>query len=78
MRLFAIVVHLGGSSFSGHYYAFVRVGNTWYKVTLLIIQMDDSYVSKCSPESVMNQQAYLLFYEREEPFEKEESKIDAI
>lgn len=32
MRLSAIVVHLGGSSFSGHYYAFVRVGTAWYKV----------------------------------------------
>ena len=34
LKLYAIVVHLGGSSFSGHYYAFVRTGNTWYKVDL--------------------------------------------
>lgn len=26
MKLYAIVVHSGGSSYSGHYYAFVRVG----------------------------------------------------
>jgi hypothetical protein len=26
--------------------------------------MDDSYVSKVSPESAMNQNAYLLFYEK--------------
>lgn len=32
MKLFAVIVHLGGSSFSGHYYAFVRQGNLWYKV----------------------------------------------
>lgn len=37
--------------------------------------MDDSYVSKCSIESVMNQQAYLLFYEREEPFEQEKEEV---
>jgi ubiquitin C-terminal hydrolase len=38
MKLFAIVVHLGGSSFSGHYYAFVRVGATWYKVPFPLLR----------------------------------------
>ena len=37
--------------------------------------MDDSYVSKCSFETVMGQQAYLLFYEREGPFQTEEAKV---
>jgi uncharacterized UBP type Zn finger protein len=32
MKLYAIVVHAGGSSYSGHYYAFVRVGEEWFKV----------------------------------------------
>ena len=36
LKLFAVVVHLGGSSFSGHYFAFVRVGNSWFKVSLSI------------------------------------------
>lgn len=35
LKLFAIIVHAGGSSFSGHYYAFVRVGNAWFKVKLM-------------------------------------------
>lgn len=32
MKLYALVVHAGGSSYSGHYYAFVRVGEDWFKV----------------------------------------------
>ena len=32
LNLYAIVVHAGGSSYSGHYYAFVKFGNDWYKV----------------------------------------------
>lgn len=35
MKVFAIIVHLGGSSFSGHYYAFVRQGNLWFKVNFV-------------------------------------------
>lgn len=32
MRLFGIIVHAGGSASSGHYYSFVRMSETWYKV----------------------------------------------
>jgi ubiquitin C-terminal hydrolase len=35
MKLYALVVHAGGSSYSGHYYAFVRVGDDWFKVRLI-------------------------------------------
>ena len=31
-RLSAVIVHAGGSADSGHYYAFVRVGEVWYRV----------------------------------------------
>lgn len=33
--------------------------------------MDDSYVSKCTPETAMGQNAYILFYEK--VFEEEET-----
>ena len=36
LKLFAVIVHAGGSSFSGHYYAYVRVGTSWYKVDIKI------------------------------------------
>lgn len=32
MKLFGVVVHAGGSSYSGHYYSYVRVGEAWFKV----------------------------------------------
>jgi len=35
LKLFAIIVHAGGSSFSGHYYAFLRVSNSWFKVKFI-------------------------------------------
>lgn len=34
MKLYAIVVHAGGSSYSGHYFAFVRIGDNWFKVII--------------------------------------------
>nr|KYP66409.1 Ubiquitin carboxyl-terminal hydrolase 20 [Cajanus cajan] len=58
-NLYAIVVHIGFSSTSGHYFCFVRSApNTWHK-------MDDSMVTEVSGDSVLSQEAYILFYARE-------------
>jgi len=38
MKLYGIIVHAGGSSFSGHYYAFVRVNDLWYKVIIFVLR----------------------------------------
>lgn len=56
-RLFAVVVHAGKNSHSGHYIAYVRnVGkNEWWK-------MDDARVTRASAMEVMNAEAYMLFY----------------
>lgn len=56
-RLFAVIVHAGKNSHSGHYIAFVRnVGmNEWWK-------MDDSRVVAVTVEEVMQAEAYMLFY----------------
>ncbi len=32
-KLYAVIVHSGSSSYSGHYYAFVRRQDSWYKVS---------------------------------------------
>lgn len=32
MELYAVIVHAGGTSWSGHYYAFVKVNDIWYRV----------------------------------------------
>ena len=57
MEVYAIIVHAGGTSWSGHYYAYVKVGDSWYK-------MDDSHVTRVSEDAVFNQNAYLIFYRK--------------
>jgi len=56
-RLFAVVVHAGKNSHSGHYIAYVRnvAKNEWWK-------MDDSRVSRVSKDEVVAAEAYMLFY----------------
>lgn len=54
--LYAVVVHNGTSSDSGHYFCFVRTApDTWHK-------LDDSMVTKVSEGTVLSQEAYILFY----------------
>lgn len=56
-RLFAVIVHTGKNSHSGHYVCFVRnvSKNEWWK-------MDDARVSLVSKEEVFAAEAYMLFY----------------
>ncbi|KAF9578718.1 hypothetical protein BGW38_005349, partial [Lunasporangiospora selenospora] len=54
--LYAVLVHAGGSCHSGHYYCFVKSSNgIWYS-------MNDSHVSVVSLQTVLSQNAYMLFY----------------
>lgn len=56
--LYGVLVHLGSSVHSGHYYCFVRAGNgLWNKC-------DDAHVGQTSERNVLAQQAYILFYVR--------------
>ncbi|CAK8540369.1 unnamed protein product [Lathyrus sativus] len=58
--LYAVVVHIGFSSDSGHYFCFVRTApDTWHK-------LDDSKVTKVSEKTVLSQEAYILFYARQD------------
>ena len=57
--LCGVVVHHGYSVHSGHYIAYVKAPNQmWF-------QMDDEDVSQVKTSTVLQQQAYLLFYKRE-------------
>ncbi|KAJ1962129.1 hypothetical protein GGI12_002833 [Dipsacomyces acuminosporus] len=56
--LYAVLVHAGGTSRSGHYYCFVKSpAGVWY-------ELNDSMVHQVSERTVLKQSAYLLFYER--------------
>jgi hypothetical protein len=55
-ELVAVLVHQGRSCESGHYLAYVKCQNDWYKA-------NDSLVSKVDVETVLSQQAYILMYE---------------
>lgn len=56
--LYAVLVHSGFSCHAGHYYCYIKASNgQWY-------QMNDSLVSTSDIRSVLNQQAYVLFYIR--------------
>lgn len=56
-RLFAVIVHTGKNSHSGHYICYVRniQKNDWWK-------MDDARVSRVSTQEVFAAEAYMLFY----------------
>ncbi|XP_049336033.1 ubiquitin carboxyl-terminal hydrolase 42 isoform X2 [Astyanax mexicanus] len=57
-ELYAVLVHAGYSCHCGHYYCYVKASDrNWYK-------MDDEQVSVADERSVLNQQAYMLFYIR--------------
>jgi len=57
-NLYAVLVHNGYTTKSGHYYCFVRnSNNTWYC-------MNDSNVQQVGINTVLKQEAYMLFYSR--------------
>ncbi|MED6247466.1 hypothetical protein ATANTOWER_003135 [Ataeniobius toweri] len=54
--LYAVLVHSGFSCHAGHYFCYIKASNgQWY-------QMNDSSVSVSDIRSVLNQQAYVVFY----------------
>ncbi|XP_034070700.1 ubiquitin carboxyl-terminal hydrolase 42 [Gymnodraco acuticeps] len=62
--LFAVLVHSGFSCHAGHYFCYVKASNgQWY-------QMNDSSVSVSDIRSVLNQQAYVLFYSKSSEVKK--------
>ena len=68
-NLYAVLVHSGSSMNSGHYYAFVKdTSGSWY-------EMNDSSVRWVSVQTVLKQQAYMLFYTRQAPV-KPKTKIE--
>ncbi|XP_072205580.1 ubiquitin carboxyl-terminal hydrolase 42-like [Excalfactoria chinensis] len=56
--LYAVLVHCGDSSHTGHYFCFIKAADgLWYK-------MNDAKVVPSNIKTVLGQQAYLLFYIR--------------
>jgi len=60
-KLYGVLVHLGYTSHSGHYYSYVRGPNdVWYKA-------DDQQMSTVKLQDALSQNAYILFYNRVAP-----------
>nr|GEW75412.1 ubiquitin carboxyl-terminal hydrolase 20-like [Tanacetum cinerariifolium] len=58
-ELYAVVVHTAFTSTCGHYYCYIRSApDTWHK-------FDDSKVTSVSEDSVLQEEAYILFYAKE-------------
>lgn len=51
----SVVVHQGEQIQTGHYFAFCRQGEKWFR-------FDDEMVTATTTEDVLRQEAYLLFY----------------
>jgi hypothetical protein len=56
-HLYGVLVHAGHTCNSGHYYAFVKNGNTWFR-------MDDELTQPVTNKLALSQPAYLLFYQK--------------
>ncbi|KAB0338178.1 hypothetical protein FD754_024765 [Muntiacus muntjak] len=61
--LYAVLVHSGWSCERGHYFSYVRAGNSqWYK-------MDAAKVTACDESAALSQSAYIHFYSQEGAWE---------
>ena len=66
--LYGVIIHVGSSTNSGHYYAYCKNmgSDTWF-------ECNDSHISRMKNESsVLNREAYLLFYQKRYKEEEEE------
>ncbi|MBZ3880452.1 Ubiquitin carboxyl-terminal hydrolase 17 [Sciurus carolinensis] len=67
--LYAVLVHTGLNSHSGHYYCYIKAGNgQWYK-------MDDAKVVACDITCVLSQCAYILFYVQKSELEPDSGSV---
>ena len=56
--LYGVVIHSGYSTNSGHYYSYCKTqSGKWF-------ECDDSCISASSERVALNQEAYLLFYQK--------------
>ncbi|KAH0462808.1 hypothetical protein IEQ34_010383 [Dendrobium chrysotoxum] len=57
--LYGVLVHAGWTTYSGHYFCYVRTSaGMWYS-------LDDNQVTEVSEKTVLSREAYMLFYVRD-------------
>ncbi|KAI8873607.1 cysteine proteinase [Ramicandelaber brevisporus] len=59
--LYAVLVHAGSTSSSGHYYSYVKAPSGQW------LEKDDSFVKQVGLKTVLAQKAYILFYQLDKP-----------
>ena len=64
----AIVSHIGIHATSGHYVSFIQNNSKWY-------MFNDTIVKEVSAVEVLDQQAYIMFYERRNQHATEVSQL---
>jgi ubiquitin C-terminal hydrolase len=57
-NLYAVSNHSGSLDF-GHYFAYIKLKDSWY-------EFNDSFISKCYTFNNNSSTAYVLFYRRED------------
>lgn len=65
-NLIAAIVHMGTSITSGHYIAFVKTNNTWYKCNDAFITEEKPFILNPGTTWPTNQRPLILVYERDE------------
>lgn len=70
--LYAVLVHAGNTCHSGHYFCYIKSSNgIWYS-------MNDTNVAVISLQTVLSQNAYMLFYTQDKPVPPKSTSASSI
>ncbi|OAF68036.1 hypothetical protein A3Q56_04230 [Intoshia linei] len=56
-ELYGVTMHVGSKTTNGHYICYIKCNENWYRC-------EDNYITKEHLQSVLNVEAYILYYQR--------------